>query len=147
MADHAKPEGLRSEFLMDMELETGAAIRLGARGIIPVTGGMFEGPKLRGTVIGPAADWTMRHNDRLIALDVRLLLVTDDDQRIYMSYRGMVATTPADAASGQVAERYWRMLPIFETESPKYDWLTRMMSVGVSYTVPQRVSYRVFQIL
>ena len=91
--------------------------------------------------------WTTRVNDRLTALDVRLILVTDDDQRIYMSYRGMVAATPADAATGQAAERYWRMLPIFETDSPKYDWLTRMMSVGVSYTVPQRVSYRVFQIL
>jgi hypothetical protein len=146
-APAGKPDTLKSEFLMDLELETSAAIRLGARGITPVTGGTFDGPKLKGTVIGPAADWTMRVNDRLTALDVRIILVTDDDQRIYMSYRGMIATTPADAATGQAAQRYWRVLPIFETESPKYDWLTRIMSVGVSYTVPQRVSYRVFQIL
>jgi hypothetical protein len=146
-ASAGKPDTLKSEFLMDLELETSAAIRVGARGITPVTGGTFEGPKLKGTVIGPAADWTMRVSDRLTALDVRIILVTNDDQRIYMSYRGMIATTPADPATGQAAQRYWRMLPIFETEAPKYDWLTRIMSVGVSYTVPQRVSYRVFQIL
>jgi hypothetical protein len=147
MADDAKPEVLTSELLMDMELETSAAIRLGARGIVPVTGGTFVGPKLKGTVIGPSADWTTRVSDRLTALDVRLLLVTDDDERIYMSYRGMIATTPADAETGQAAPRYWRMLPMFETESPKYDWLTRMMSVGVNYTVPRKVCYRVFEIL
>lgn len=132
---------------MDLELETSAAMRFGARGITPVTGGTFEGPKLKGKVIGPGADWTMRVNDRLTALDVRIILVTDDDQRIYMSYRGMIATTPADAATGQPAQRYWRVLPNFETESPKYDWLTRIMSVGVSYTVPQKVCYRVFEVL
>jgi hypothetical protein len=54
----------------------------------------------------------MRVNDRLTALDVRIILVTDDEQRIYMSYRGMVATTPADAATGQAAQRYWRVLRI-----------------------------------
>ena len=59
----------------------------------------------------------------------------------------MIATTPADAATGQAAQRYWRVLPVFETDAPKYEWLTRMMSVGVSYTVPQKVCYRVFQVL
>jgi len=142
-----KPDALKSELLMDLELDTTAAMRFGARGITPVTGGTFEGPRLKGKVIGPGADWTMRVNDRLTALDVRIILVTDDDQRIYMSYRGMIATTPSDAATGQAAQRYWRMLPIFETDSPKYDWLTRMMSVGVSYTVPQKVCYRVFAVL
>jgi hypothetical protein len=104
-APAGKPDALKSELLMDLELDVGAAMRFGARGITPVTGGTFEGPKLKGKVIGPGADWTMRVNDRLTALDVRIILVTDDDQRIYMSYRGMIATTPADAATGQAAQR------------------------------------------
>src|SRR6188474_2373031 len=70
-----KPDTLKSEFLMDLELETSPAMRFGARGITPVTGGIFEGPKLKGKVIGPGADWTMRVNDRLTALDVRIILV------------------------------------------------------------------------
>ena len=68
--------------------------------------------------------------------------VTDDAQRIYMTYRGVIYTPPA----GQ-GPRYWRTVPIFETESPKYEWLMQAVFVGVSFQVPQRVSYRIFQIL
>ena len=66
----------------------------------------------------------------------------DDDQRIYMTYHGVLYTPPA----GQ-GERYWRAVPVFETASPKYDWLNRVVAVGVNYTVPQRIGYRIFQIL
>jgi hypothetical protein len=138
----ARPEALRSEFLMDLVLETQPSIALGPRTIVSVTGGTFEGPKLRGTVAPPGADWPLAVNPNLRILDVRTLLVTDDDQRIYMTYRGVIYTPPA----GQ-GQRYWRTVPIFETASPKYEWLTQAVFVGVSFQVPQRVSYRIFQIL
>lgn len=137
-----RPDGLRSEFLMDLVLETTPGLPVGARSIIPVVGGTFEGPKLRGKVIGPGADWAVRLDDTTRVLDVRTLLVTDDEQRIYLTYRGLIYTPPA----GQ-GDRYWRMVPIFETDSPKYAWLTHLVAVGVSFNIPQRVSYRIFQIL
>jgi uncharacterized protein DUF3237 len=139
-----KPDALKSEFLMDLELETGGAGSgsVGARSIVAVNGGTFEGPKLRGKVVPPGADWPLTSGDGLRILDVRTVLMTDDDQRIYCSYRGVIYTPPA----GQ-GERYWRITPAFETGSQKYAWLNRIAAVGVSYTVPQRVSYRIFQIL
>lgn len=139
----ARPESLRSEFLMDLILETAPAITIGARTVVNVTGGTFEGPKLKGKVIGPGADWPMRVNDTLRILDVRTILVTDDDHRIYTTYRGVISTPPP----GQQGERYWRTVPIFETDSTKYAWLNNIVAVGVSFTIPQRVSYRIFQIL
>jgi hypothetical protein len=141
-ADVQRPDALKSEFLMDLNLETQPAISLGARTAVAVTGGTFEGPKLRGKVISPGADWPLAISSTLRILDVRTLLVTDDDQRIYMTYRGVIYTPPA----GQGA-RYWRTVPIFETDSKKYEWLTQAVFVGVSFPVPQRVSYRIFQIL
>lgn len=138
----ARPEALKSEFLMDMILETQPAVSLGARTVVAVTGGTFEGPKLRGKVVSPGADWPLVINPSLRVLDVRTLLVTDDDQRIYMTYRGVIYTPPA----GQGA-RYWRTVPIFETDSKKYEWLTQAVFVGVSFPIPQRVPYRIFQIL
>jgi Protein of unknown function (DUF3237) len=135
-----RPDALRSEFLMDLILETATSATLGSRRIVAVTGGTFEGPKLKGTVHAPGADWTMRAADDLTILDVRTLLMTDDEQPIYISYRGVVHR-PAGG------ETYWRVLPVFETASPKYDWLNKIVSVGVSFTIPQRVSYRIFQIL
>ena len=140
-----RPEALRSELLMDLILETAPAVAIGDRGdrtVVAVTGGTFEGPKLKGTVIGPGADWPLRVSDTLRILDVRIILVTDDSQKIYMTYRGVIHTPP----SGQGA-RYWRSTPIFETDSAKYKWLTELVAVGVNYTVPQRVAYRVFTIL
>jgi len=43
-------------------------------------------------VISPGADWPLVINPNLRVLDVRTLLVTDDDQRIYMTYRGLIYT-------------------------------------------------------
>ena len=127
---------------MDLVLETAPAVSVGNRTVVAVTGGTFEGPKLRGRVLSPGADWPMRINETLRVLDVRTLLVTDDDQKIYTTYRGVIYTPPA----GQ-GERYWRTVPIFETDAKQYDWLNHVVAVGVSYTVPQRVAYRIFQIL
>ena len=137
-----RPETLKSEFLMDLILETQPAVSIGPRTAVPVTGGTFEGPHLRGKVISPGADWPLVVNQNLRILDVRTLLVTDDDQRIYMTYRGVIFTPP----QGQ-GERYWRTVPTFETDSKKYEWLTQAVFVGVSFPLPQRVPYRIFQIL
>jgi hypothetical protein len=137
-----RPEALKSEFLMDMILETQPAVTIGPRTAVAVSGGTFEGPRLRGKVIGPGADWPLAINPNLRVLDVRTLLVTDDDQRIYMTYRGIIYTPP----EGQ-GPRYWRTVPIFETDAKNYEWLTQAVFVGVSFQVPQRVSYRIFQIL
>jgi hypothetical protein len=136
------PDALKSEFLMDMILETGGpgGGAVGSRQIVPVIGGTFEGPKLRGKVLPPGADWLVRISDTVRVLDVRTLLLTDDDQRIYVTYRG-VLHTPA----GQ--PRYQRVGMMFETGSEKYAWLHQIIAVGVGYTIPQRVPYRIFQIL
>ena len=127
---------------MDLVLETGPGVSLGGRTIVSVTGGTFEGPKLKGKVMSPGADWPLAINANFRVLDVRTLLVTDDNEHIYCSYRGHVYTPPP----GQ-GERYWRTLPLFETNSEKYAWLNHIVSVGVNYTVLQRVAYRIFQIL
>jgi len=141
-ATGSRPAALKSEFLMDMILETQPAVAIGPRTVVGVTGGTFEGPKLRGKVVSPGADWPLVISQNLRILDVRTLLVTDDEAKIYMTYRGVIYTPPA----GQ-GERYWRTVPIFETDAPKYQWLTQAVFVGVSFPVPQRVPYRIFQIL
>jgi hypothetical protein len=136
------PDALKSEFLMDLILETGGpgGGAVGARQIVPVIGGTFEGPKLRGKVLTPGADWLVRISDTVRVLDVRTLLLTDDDQRIYLTYRGVLFTPPGQP-------RYQRVGMMFETGSEKYAWLHQIVAVGVGYTIPQRVPYRVFRIL
>jgi len=138
----ARPEALKSEFLLDVIFETnGTAIgTIGTRTIVSVTGGTFEGPKLKGTVLPPGADYVTSITPTFRKLDVRTIFLTDDNEKIYVTYGGVLSTPKG-------GERYWRTTPIFETGAEKYKWLNEIVCVGVPFEVPNRVSYRVFRIL
>ena len=45
------------------------------------------------------------------------------------------------------SEYYLCSTPYFETESTKYDWLNRIVSVGVGRRMPDYGAYDVFEIL
>jgi hypothetical protein len=139
----AADEKLQSELLMDLILDTQPAHNVGSIGvnrvIVPVSGGTFEGAKLKGTVL-PGGDWIIRRPDGSSVLDVRIILQTDDAQKIYMQYRG-ISYTPKDGP------QYWRIVPVFETGAEKYTWLNNIIAVGVHRTLAGKVAYRIFQIL
>jgi hypothetical protein len=110
------------------------------RYVVPVSGGTFEGPKLKGTVIGPAGDWMVGRPDGSTLLDIRAVLQTDDAQKIQMTCRGVAYTPPG----GQLSAR---ILALFETGADKYAWLNATAAVGVLRAVPGKVAYRVYRIL
>ena len=146
------PDPLRSEFLMDWVLDVAPGVAAGTHNIVGVTGGTFKGPKLNGRVMGPAADWTTRRADGAVILDVRIILETDDMERIYTTYRGVNYSAPAQQPAAGAPQQnatpaYWRVTPVFETNAAKYDWLNRIVAVGVRYVVPGKVAYHVYQIL
>ena len=132
--------GLKSEFLLDMQLDIADAQDLGPRRIVPVTGGTFEGPRLRGVVLDGGGDWLIRRPDGASELNVRATLQTGDDHLIYVWYRGLIFTPDG-------GELYWRTTPVFETASEKYGWLNRIIAVGVGRRVPEKAAYSVYQIL
>lgn len=138
-AASSAPAPLKSEFLMDIILDVAAPQILGTRRIVPVTGGTFEGPKLKGTAL-PGADWILVRPDGVSELNVRVTLRTDDEQLIYLTYRGLLFTPKG-------GEQYWRTTPIFETGAAKYDWLTKIIAVGVGKTVPGKAAYSIYHIL
>ena len=139
--NHAAEIGLHTEFLMDMQLDVADAQDLGTRRIVPVTGGTFEGPRLRGTALDGGGDWIIRRSDGASELNVRATLQTDDDALIYVWYRGVIYRPEG-------GETYWRTTPVFETASEKYAWLTRIVSVGVGRGgVPGKAAYSVYQVL
>lgn len=131
---------LKTEFLMDMILDVGAPQNLGTRRIVPVTGGTFEGPKLKGTALPGGADWILVRPDGVSELNVRVTLRTDDDALIYITYRGLLFTPKG-------GETYWRTTPIFETGVAKYEWLTKIIAVGVGKNVPGKAAYSIYHIL
>ena len=129
---------LESEFLLELVLDVDAQIDAGHTSIAPVTGGTFGGPRIKGTVHPGGADWITQVSGHS-SLDVRITLETDDGEFIYMSYTGVVR-------SGENG-LYWRVRPIFQTASEKYDWLNHSVFVGKSKQVPGKVAYDIFRIL
>jgi hypothetical protein len=140
----AQDDKLQSEFLLDLTLEAQTPQNLGSAGggrlIVPLSGGTFAGPRLKGTIIPPGGDWIVQRPDGSRVLDVRILLQTDDGQKIYVSWRGIAFTPPGGAFNA-------RILPVFETAAPKYAWLNNVVAVGVYRPDLGKIAYRVYRIL
>ena len=54
-----------------------------------ITGGRFEGERLRGKILSGGSDWQSVRADGAWMLDVRCVMQTDDGALIGMTYRGM----------------------------------------------------------
>ena len=55
------------------------AVPYGTRRTVPLSGGGFEGPRLRGTVLsGGSADFLLLRADGVLEMDLRVTLRTDD---------------------------------------------------------------------
>jgi hypothetical protein len=131
------------EYLGTLHADTGTRTVIenapqGTRTIVQVTGGRFEGPKLKATVQTPAGDWITNRADGSYRLDVRLTLKTDDGAVILVTYNGIGQTTPAGASL--------RIAPLFETGDSRYSWLTRLQAVGVGERVGTAVTYDIYAI-
>jgi hypothetical protein len=135
---------LKHELLYKIEATLDKAINLGdtplgTRVIYKVTGGRFEGPKLKGKVHASGGDWLLRLDSVTSKLDVRLLLETEDGALIYTTYTGFVHQNSDDTL-------YFRIIPIFETSSKKYGWLNYTIAVGVGRHITGGVAYDVYAI-
>jgi hypothetical protein len=126
----------------------------GNRRVFTVSGGEFTGDCLHGEVLSQgSSDLLLLGADGSYRQDVRLVLRTDDQALILMTYRGVRHASPeADArrARGEQlapSEYYLRTAPFFETASPKYSWLNKIVSVGVGARGADEVTYEVFEIL
>ena len=120
-------------------------------GVVP--GGSFEGARLSGVVIDGGSDWQSVRADGSTTLDVRLVLKTKDDALLAMTYRG-VRHGPADVIErmekGEAIDPssyYFRINPMFETAAATYDWLNRVLAVGIGYRRPDGPVYSVFEVL
>ena len=129
------------------------AVPHGIRSIVPVTGGDFEGPRLRGKVLPGGCDWLLLRSDGVLELDLRITLETDDHALIYMTFQGLRHGPPDAIAAlgrGEVvdpARYYFRTLPRFETSTEAYAFLNRIVTVGVGEARPDGAVHRIDEVL
>lgn len=127
----------------------------GVRAIYHVTGGSFEGTRLRGRVLPSGADWARIRSDTSIVIDVRAALETHDGAVISLAYYGRLVipselqSRVLDLSTGEAvdpAAYYFRVAPTFETADSRYVWLNGILAVGVGRVVTGGVAYSVHQI-
>jgi hypothetical protein len=118
-----------------------------------VSGGSFEGDRLSGEVLDGGSDWQTVRRDGTTAFDVRLVLKTRDDALICMTYRG-VRYGPPDVVvrieKGEVVDPtsyYFRINPLFETATAEYDWINRVVAVGIGHRRADGPIYNIFEVL
>jgi hypothetical protein len=117
-----------------------------------IEGGSFEGDRLSGEVVS-GNDWQSVRTDSCIRLDVRLVLKTTDGALIVMTYECLRSGPPEvmqkldKGENVDPASYYFRMNPLFETSSPKYDWMNRIVTVGIGHRLPDGPLYSIFEIL
>ena len=96
----------------------------GKRTVIPITGGTFEGPLLKGTILNGGADWQLAKGGRT-EVEAIYSIKTDDDVFIHIRNRGIISM-------GQDAEGkpsfYFKCALTFEApEDSKYAWLNNAL--------------------
>jgi len=131
-------------------LEIGRVPR-GLRRIVPILGGTFEGPTIKGRVL-PGADWQVIGADGFSQLETRYALETDTGQIISVQNAGIRHAEPAVMERLLRGERvdpslvYFRTTPIFETPAPDLQWLTRSMFIGAGERAPLQVVIRFWRV-
>jgi hypothetical protein len=154
MTGQFQPPKPQLEFLARFEvnldspiLEVGEVEGIGKRRIIPITGGRFSGPRLKGRVLNNGADWQVVQADGLARMDTRYALKTEDDALIYIQTRGL-RYGPQDVieevAKGNPVDPnkyFFRVYIQFETSASNYAWLNRAMAIGAGMRLRDSVAY------
>lgn len=120
------------EFALQLKVTLGQAFSIentqhGRRTVIPITGGTFEGPGIKGTIINGGADYQLANAQGRTELEAIYCIKTDDGVYIHVRNRGIIA-------SGQNADGkpsfYFRAAPQFEAPADsKYGWLNNSLFV------------------
>ena len=125
----------------------------GTRRFIPVTGGVFQGERLRGKILPGGADCQLIRPDLVAELDVRCTFQTDDGTIFLMKGLGM-RHGPADVldkiARGEPVDPnsyYFRESMIFEAPEGPYDWLNKIIGIGIGERRVDTVLIKAYELL
>ncbi|TIX50282.1 DUF3237 domain-containing protein [Alteraurantiacibacter aquimixticola] len=97
----------------------------GNRRLIPITGGSFEGPEMRGEVLPMGWDWQLDRGDGCTQIIADYFLRTDDGAVINIVNAGTLCPPDADGNP-----RPARTSPVFEPPLGKYEWLGQGGFIG-----------------
>ena len=158
LAAQTGPPQPQLEFIFEAKVTLDTVQELGTttygkRRIIPITGGTFEGPDMKGTIVPGGADWQTVRADGTADLEARYTLKTDDGVLIYIQNKGVRHAKPevlARLAKGEKvdpSEYYMRTSATFEVAEGKYPWLSKSIIISTGARMADHVLLRFYKVL
>jgi hypothetical protein len=125
----------------------------GLKRVVPIVGGTFSGPRVKGTLVPGGADWQYVRGDGVTVVEARYLLRTDDDVLIEVHNRG-IRHGPEEAmrrlAAGEhvdPSEYYFRATPTLTAPAGKYEWLNRSLFLCSGARYATAITLWMYQVL
>jgi hypothetical protein len=155
--DFSEPVEPQLELIARFRVTLGEPLELGQtqwgrRRVIPIAGGEFEGPRLRGKVIPGGADWQVVHTDGMATIDTRYTLQADDGSLISVATNGVRDGPPevlARLARGEPVDPavyYFRVAIRYETSAAKHAWLNRILAIASAIRLADEVIYDAYAV-
>jgi hypothetical protein len=126
-------------------------ISAGHRRIVPLTGGTFVGPELRGSLVpGASADWQILLPDGTAIGDIRYTLMTERGELLYVQAHSVrhgsheVLERLGRGDDVDASEYTFRTSARVETAAPGLDWMNKGTFVSVGGRQPDGVVYEVY---
>ena len=148
-------QDLKTEKIMELNYVLDPAVLAGSKIIYANKSGTARG-KINGKILSIGGDFGTLLTPTTFRLDVRAVIQTEDSATIYVTYTGFIYTDEETfklMASGGAKLKnlspdkyYFRINPIFETTSLKYDWLNHTVAIGVGTRTETGVSYKIYAI-
>lgn len=135
---------LQTEFVYSAVVAIGQPVDVGDaphghRRYIPITGGTFEGPRLRGTILPGGADWQTDRADGVTEADALYSIRCEDGTVVIVHNQGVIAGRGA----------YMRTALRFEAPAGPHAWLNQAQFVSAIAGGPRpgTVVINVFRVL
>ena len=123
----------QTEFVMQLKVTLGQTYSCGEtqhgrRTVIPITGGTFEGPNIKGTILNGGADYQLANTSlNRTELEAIYCIKTDDDVCIHIRNKGIIANGKDEEGKPTF---YFKCAPQFEAPTDsKYAWLNNALFV------------------
>lgn len=154
-----QPPKADAVFNLHLELgkpsDVGNVSTAGMRRVVPVTGGMLEGPgmgaALKGKIL-PGADYQIIRPDGLTEIDAHYVVQLESGDLIYVTNRGMRHGPPellAKLAAGEKIDQskiYFHTVISVETAAKSLDWMNKSIFVSTGERLPTEAVIHVYRL-
>jgi hypothetical protein len=125
----------KTEFMWEAKVKIANMITVGeskrgVRRVIPITGGTFSGPQIKGEILSGGEDWQLVRTDGDTELNARYLLKTDDGFVIQVINNALIHS--------DTKKNSFYCKSVLDLEAPKnspYDYLNHAIFIG-TLTIP-----------